>query len=395
VGSLGCSNPEPAAQARPGKAEAAPAAKAGADQPLRVKVVRPVREHLRRLTTPQPAHVGAYEKTDVYSRISGYVDRLGTALDVEGKPLLERDGQPRPLDIGDRVVEDQVLAKLWVPEMERELELKKARQQQARAEVRKYEAERVFLEAELTRLLQLIKNQVIQEVIADEKRLQRDTVLAAIAAAQAREQVALRETEVAAALLDYATIKAPFSGLITRRLVDTRAFVQSAATGKAEPLFTVARIDRLRIIADIPEAEAGPVKVGQTATLQLSGVAGRPLTGKVVRFADALDPATRTMRTEVELDAPPKNLRPGMFGALTIQVVDAPDALLIPTSALRGGGKPAVFVVEDGRARRRDVDVGFNDGVRVQITRGLSGDEAVIADSDPAPREGQAVDIAR
>src|SRR5262249_57583656 len=88
-----------------------------------------------------------------------------------------------------------------------------------------------------------------------------------------------------------------------------------------------------------------------------------------------------------------KELRPGMFGSVTIILAEHPDALLLPTSALvTSGGKQSVLIVVGGQARRREVELGYNDGVRVQITRGLSGDEQVITDGKNLVREGQAVE---
>src|SRR5262249_58412589 len=148
--------------------------------------------------------------------------------------------------------------------------------------------------------------------------------------------------------LNYATIKAPFTGLLTRRLVDTGTFVQSAATGKVEPLFTVARVDRLRIIAEITEAEANLIRLGQAATLQMNASGGQQLSGKVVRYADALDSDTRNMRTEVELHDPVKTLRPGMFGSVTIMLADSPNSLMLPTGApMPCRGKSAVLISHD------------------------------------------------
>src|SRR5262249_23230032 len=160
------------------------------------------------------------------------------------------------------------------------------------------------------------------------KRLQRDAAVAAIASAKARIEVARREAEYVEALLSYATIKAPYDGVITRRLVDTGAFVQP---GKSDPLFTLARGEPLRIGAYIPEAEAGLVQIGQRAAFQVTTSGNERWLGKVVRFADVLDTATRTMRTEVELDKPGTGLRPGMFGSVTI------GAVLVPRSALVSG----------------------------------------------------------
>src|SRR5262249_23954798 len=115
------------------KAQPAPAAaRAGPDQPVRVKVVRPERAHLTRLSIPQPAHVAPYEKTDLFAKVAGYLDSFGQVKDAQGKM--------RPVDIGDRVAKDDVLARLAVPEMEEERLQKAALVDQARAELGQAEA---------------------------------------------------------------------------------------------------------------------------------------------------------------------------------------------------------------------------------------------------------------
>jgi RND family efflux transporter MFP subunit len=215
-----------------------------------------------------------------------------------------------------------------------------------------------------------------------------------VGSAQARLKVAQANLKQAEILLAYGRVRAPFAGVLTRRMADTGVFVQSAGAGKASPLFTLACAGRLRIVANIPEPDTTWVQVGQPATLRVDAVRGRMFPGKVVRLADALDPATRTMRVEVELDGSPRVLRPGLFGALTITLADLPDALLLPTSALvPAGDRPAVMVVGAGRAHRQDITIGSNDGIRMQITDGLKGDELVITDGKDLVREGQPVEV--
>ncbi|MCI0457373.1 MAG: efflux RND transporter periplasmic adaptor subunit [Gemmataceae bacterium] len=440
MGLTGCSQQQSTAQTQPDKAAAPSAGKGGPDQPVRVKVVRPVREHLKRLSTPQPAHVGAYEKTDRYARVSGYLETFGQ---IKGA-----DGQLRPVDIGDRVVKDQVLAKLAVPDLEQERVQKAALVEQAKAEleqakaseaaaaalvdaarakleesqfqIARYQADLAYRKGEYERYAALVKDRAARGELAEEKlnlyrageaaykaalatlatdqanikveQAKHTKAGADVATARARLQVAQANLEHTAILLSFATITAPYDGIITRRLVDTGDLI---AAGKAQPLFTVARVDRLRIIADVPEAEAALVKVGQRAAFQVNASRSQPLIGRVVRCADALDHETRTMRTEVELDAPTQVLRPGMFGSLTILLADVPEALMLPASALLpGGGKPAVLVVEDGKVRRQEVELGLTEGGRVQVLRGLAGSEQVITDGKTTVRDGQAVEVA-
>lgn len=450
IGLSGCSNPESAAQVPAGKQSASLVTTADSDQPVRVKVMRPTREHLKRVSTPQPAHVEPYEKTEILAKVSGYLDAIAPHFAADGKPVLEKDGAPRPLDIGDRVKKGQVLAVLAVPEMKQELIQKAALVDKARADlgqakaavqaaealeaaaqakvkesvslVAKYDADVKYYDGEHKRYLSLYERNGVEGARVDKEANQLKAAEAALVAAknavltaeanakvdkareiQARadEKAADARLKVAEAdfkhmeiMVDYASIKAPYDGILTRRLVDTGDFIQSAMTGKGTPLFSLARVDRLRIVSEVPEAEAGLVKVGQTAIFQLNASRGQPLTGKVARLADALDTGTRTMRIEVELDVSSPTLRPGMFGSGTITLADIRDALTLPASILVAGSKPSVLCVEGDRVVRREVEIGFNDGGRVQITRGLTAESKVIAHGKSSVREGQAVEIA-
>ncbi len=189
IGLPGCSGPQSAAQTQPDKQPASPVATFGPDQKLRVKVVRLAREQLKRQSTPQPANVGPYEKTDIYARVAGYLDAFGQ---IKGA-----DGMLRPVDIGDRVAKGQVLAKLSVPEMEQECQQKAALVDQAQAEqaqaeaslaaaeamvlaakakleessshVARYEAELAFRKGEYDRYDTLVKERAVRQELADEK----------------------------------------------------------------------------------------------------------------------------------------------------------------------------------------------------------------------------------
>jgi RND family efflux transporter MFP subunit len=420
----------------PGQSDHRPPARGaespGSPQAVRVKTIRPAREPLK-LTIMESAHVEPYEKADLFAKVAGYLQKVH-------------------VDIGDRVTKDQVLADLWIPEMEQERVRKQALVDKARAElgqaeaawkaaeamvgaaqakvteasslVAKYEADVIFRKGEHGRYLGLFQERAVQKDVVDREfnhlRAAEAALTAAQAAvataaanfkveqakltqaradeasAQARLKVAEADLEYSAILLGYGKVTAPYDGVLTQRLVHPGAFIQSAATGKAEALFTIARVDRMRIVTAIREAYSSAIKIGQPATLQVDAARGQRLAGKVARLADALDRQSRTMLVEVELDTPANVLRPGMYGSVTITVADYPDALLLPTSALvAGAGKPSVMVVSEGQCQRREIELGYNDLVRMQITRGLSGDEQVITDGKDSVREGQAVAVVK
>ncbi len=308
-------------------------------------------------TITQPAQLQPYEQAEILAKAAGFVSRVH-------------------VDIGERVEKDQMLAELWIPEMEQErlvavatvdeaaavvrqmeaaviaaesmVEAAKAKLHEAQANVAKYQADVDFRRSERERIAQLVGQRALNEALLDEKESQlrsSDSALTAshagvtsaeanvqvesarskqananLSHAQARRKLAeanLKKTEV---LMSYAQVRAPFDGLVTHRGIDTGDFVASAASSATEPMFTVASVDRLRIIVDIPESQAPLIRVGQKATLVVDAVKGRSFQGAVKRNAGVLDRRTRTLRVEAELDSPADELRPGMFGSLTIEL---------------------------------------------------------------------------
>ncbi len=294
-----------------------------------------------RSSTRQPAQVLPYEKAEILAKASGFVSRVH-------------------VDIGDRVEKDQVLAELWIPEMDqdrlvavatvneaaatvRQMEAAivaaKAKLHEAQAGVAQYQADVDFRRGEHDRIAQLVAKQALNEKLLAEQRNQFRSAESALAAAeaavtsaeanvevasanlshaQARQKLAeanLKKTEV---LMSYAQVRAPFAGLVTHRNVDTGDFVASAAGNHPEPIFTLCTVDRLRIVADIPESQAAQIRVGQRAEFVCDVMKESPFPGTIKRMTGVLDPRTRTLRVEAELDKPNDELRPGMYGSLTV-----------------------------------------------------------------------------
>ncbi len=362
----------PAAQAQgppaaPSSAAAASPPAAGRPSAATIPPATPAGQELRRETT-QPAHLESYERTDVYAKASGFLKSV-------------------QVDIGDRVLKDQLLAELWIPEMEQELQQKLARVEQARAVVEQMqaqlasaaalvaaaeaqlaetrallaaaEAEVEYRRSEHGRMAALVASRTINEALQDEKLKQLRSAEANLVAAQARIQsmqaqlavertrhreaeanlahaqsqlqVAQADREQTSVLMQYAQVRAPYDGIVTHRRVDTGDFVTSAATTRTEPLFTVERVDRLRIIFDVPESESSLVAVGQPTTLHVDALKGRSFPGRVKRTAGVLDARTRTLRVEAELDEPQPSLRPGMYGMITVTFATNAQSAVAPT----------------------------------------------------------------
>ena len=158
-----------------------------------------------------------------------------------------------------------------------------------------------------------------------------------LVAAMANRAVAAAQAEVAAAdarrlesMMDYTQIRAPFDGVVSRRWVNPGDLVQAATSRRTTLLFTCQKFDTVRVVCEVPESNALAVHVGDGADVQLSGAGGYAIHGKVTRFADSVDPQSRTMRTEIDLPNPDRKLLPGMYAQVS----------LTPSGAAGGGEHP-------------------------------------------------------
>lgn len=416
--STGCG---PATEAVPARVESPGEAAA-----VSVAIAKPEWTTIRR-TTEQPGQVEAFEVTPIHAKIAGYVRAVN-------------------VDIGDRITKGQVLAELSEPEMEAELGQKRALVEQAGAEkaqaeaavevaeagvasatakvaevrsaIRRTEADVARWQAELARVEQLLSESAVTGSLRDETRSKLASARAArdetgakvdsadaalveakalldkarsdVVAADARVEVARAEARRVEALLGYAKIEAPFEGIVTRRQVDTGRLTAPGTDG--EPLFVVARTERVTISVGVPEAEAPLVNRGDPARVRLQALGGPAIEGTVTRTSWSLDAATRTLRAEIDLPNPDDRLQPGLYAYVAIDTAEHPDVLTVPASAIvREGGRAFVVIAEGGQARRSEVEPGLSDGTRIEVRFGLSGGEAVVISGADALTDGQAI----
>jgi RND family efflux transporter MFP subunit len=193
-------------------------------------------------------------------------------------------------------------------------------------------------------------------------------------------------------LMNYATIRAPFDGVVTRRLVDHGDFVRSAADGASSPMFTVAKVDRIRISLEIPEPDAPDVRIGTEVEIEIKALRGEPIQATITRTAFALDPSTRTMRAEVDLDNQNMKLVPGMYAQVDITLESMDSALVIPSKAIRvRGTELSVLVASNNIVKKMPIKIGYDDGIVAEIVGGLVGDELIITSATSAISPGVAV----
>jgi len=328
---------------------AGPAKEAG--PPLAVQVVRPKRGPITRNVT-LPGEIKPYQQATLYAKVAGYLKTI-------------------TVDKGDQVKEGKLLAEIEVPELIAERSRYKAEVDVAAIDYKR-----------LSESLQKAPDLVVPQTVDD---------------ARGRLDVAKANLERTETLLNYARIVAPFSGVITRRLVDPGAFIPAATSGSAAQnaaIVTLTDFNRVRVQVAVPELETSLVATDEPAKVSADGLPGRSFDGKVTRFSYALDDASKTMLAEIELPNPKLEIRPGMYALVKIGIERKEDALLVPAEALVVEKAGAfVFSVVENKAKKTPVKIGFNDGASVEIVSGIKSDQPVIIIGKKALTDGQAVKV--
>jgi RND family efflux transporter MFP subunit len=204
---------------------------------------------------------------------------------------------------------------------------------------------------------------------------------AALAAAEAQQESAQAQAAAFATRLGETRIESPLDGVVSQRRLDPGALVGPPGGGA---ILTVVRIETLRVFITVTEREIKGVAIGKDAHVELDALPGKSITGKVVRVAPTLDPATRTLDAEVQISNAAGELRPGMFGRGSIVLAVHPAVPVVPASALQiTDGKPYVFVLVNDKVQRRAVELGVDGGTWLEVKSGVKeGEEIVTAGID-------------
>ena len=362
-----------------------------ADGPA-VKTVSPQKITIRR-TSSQPATARAWHEAELFAKVAGYASKV-TA------------------DIGDAVKAGQTLMLIDVPEIiktherqQAELSLLEYKREQFQASVGVARAELGALQSEYNRVQALIKTKAVTQRVGDETKSRYESAKARLVVAEAEVKSAassvmvgrktLEETEV---MMQYASLKAPFAGVVTQRSVDPGDLVRNEVSSERsrEPLFTVSKIDVLRVTVPVPERDAVWVKKGDTAKMEFPAIPGEPLKNVVARRSGRLDPKTRTMAVEVDIPNANGRLIPGMYCKVEI-IMQEKLALVVPSEAVRfdlTGGESIVYVVKDDNSISHvPVKIGIDDGHNIEILSGLSGGEQVVMGMLGRLKDGQEVSV--
>jgi len=320
--------------------------------PVAVKTALPHRGEIARTVTLPTFRVLAYQEATLYAKVSGYLKTMN-------------------VDKGDSVTNGQLLAEIEVPEL--------------LADEIQFKSETDIAQTNYERMAEARKKSpdLIVPQTVDDLRGQFEVA-----------QAKLQRTET---LLQFAHISAPFAGAITARFVDPGAYIPAATTGnpaQSVALATLMDFSRVRVQVFVPESEVPFIHDGAPVKLTVEELPGKSFSGMVTRFAYALDQATKTMLTEIELPNPSGELRPGMYASVQIEVERKMDALLLPAPAVSIEKTGSfVFLVSDGKVKKTPVHIGFNDGTNIEITDALKTDQPVAVIGKQPLNDGQSVTI--
>ncbi len=342
---------------------------------ITVGTITPIRQDLDvRLT--YTADLTPNQVVNLFSRVDGYIAKIH-------------------VDKGDFVKANQLLVEIDHTDFVHAVNQAKANLAAARARVAQQEAALRNAKLTLDRMQALIKDQFVSQQDLDNAQVNYDAAVAQMDTlrAQVRQmEVALAQAETN---LTYSYIRAPFAGYVAERNLDPGAYVSGATASTStfsRGILSLHDIETVRTLIEVVEKDVPLVRIGQKAEIRAEAYPDRIFEGTVTRVVQALNRATRTMTVEVDLPNPDHALKGGMFARVEVIVGTHRNAVQIPLDALtRLEDLQYVYVVREGKARRVPVEVGSRVETRIEVTRGLTGDEEIIVSGKDLVTDGTAV----
>ncbi len=311
-----------------------------------------------------PANVQAFISAPIYARTNGYLKKWY-------------------VDIGAHVKQGQLLAEIETPEVDQQL-------LQARADLATAQANLHLAGITANRYQDLLKtNSVSQQ--------ETDNAIGALAANKATVQANQANVSRLQQLQSFEKIYAPFTGVITARKTDIGDLIDAGASGGSKTdLFDIAQPDKLRVYVNVPEQYSQAAKPGLTADLTLSEFPGRRFQGRLVRTAESIDSASRTLLVEIDVINPTGVLLTGSYAEVHLKLPAGASSFIVPVNTLlfRKEGL-RLAVVKDGKAVLTQITPGHDFGDRIEIVGGLEGNESIIVNPPDSILSGQSVRISQ
>ena len=336
-----------------------------------------------------PGNIEPITDAIIYARIDGYVER-------------------RLVDIGDRVQAGQLLALISSPETDQELRAAEKALRESESDAESAQAATGTATANLfiadvtnRRWQHLVVRDVVSQEEADTTEstylARKADLVAAIARQRAAENavgVNQHRVQRLKALVSYERVVAPFPGVITQRNIDIGSLISAGSNSSVPLAYHLAKLDRMRIFVDVPQSDSEYVYVGQSCTVQVRELGNRDLTATVTRFAESIDVASRTMRTEVQLPNPTGELLPGMYATVRFDFVRKQPPILIPAETLVASPSgDRVVVVRNGVAHFQSIRVATDYGAQLEVVEGVKVADSLVENVNDDIREGTKVSI--
>jgi multidrug efflux pump subunit AcrA (membrane-fusion protein) len=338
-----------------------------------------------------PGSSTALAEAPIYARASGYISK-------------------RLVDIGDHVKAGQLLAVIDAPDLDLQADQARASMQQSESVLRQTQAQAKLASVTWERYKVLVERGVLSRQDGDTQEANYNVSLANVRAAQDTVNANRANLQRLLRLQSYERVTAPFAGVITARNIDVGSLISTSGgglgasntsntalpnTGSATQggeMFRVAQIERLRVFVSVPESSAPFITIGQKVGLRFDSAQGQSFEGTVVRTANAIDPNTRTLLTEVQVENKNGALLPGAYVTATFNNIRAVPPLVVPGDALitRSAGT-TVALVRNNIVHLQPVVLGRDYGAQVEIREGLQQGDLVILNPGDSVREGAKV----
>jgi RND family efflux transporter MFP subunit len=321
-----------------------------------------------------PGTTEAFAQANIYARASGYISK-------------------RNVDIGSRVKAGELLIEITAPELDHQIAQAEGTLAQMEASLVLAKANRDLAQVTWDRDNPLVQKGWVTAQQGDTDRLTLQARAASVTVAEANIVAQKAQLQVLNQQKAYQSVVAPFDGVITQRNIDIGSLVQAdAASGTF--LFTLMQSDVLRIQLYVPQDEAFGVAPGVEAVIRVPEIPGRDFPGKVTRIADALQPGSRTLLTEIDVPNPDRILSPGIYCYVELKIPRRTPSLIVPSEAIvfnRDGLN--VTVVENGVAHIRRVTVVRDFGTTVEVSAGVNDGDQVILNPPVDLTDGHKVEI--
>ncbi|WP_237394893.1 efflux RND transporter periplasmic adaptor subunit [Methylacidimicrobium sp. AP8] len=310
-----------------------------------------------------PGTARGYYETPIWARVNGYIKNWW-------------------VDIGERVKEGQLMAEIDAPDIDKSVEAYEGALHSA-------EANLVIARITLDRWKGLILTRAVSQQALDEKQAMYDAALARVNAARGQ----LQHYEQ---LKSFEKILAPFTGIVTARNIDVGTLVSLGSEKGVHELYRVAVNDLMRVYVAVPQNYVPQIQVGSWADVTASELPGVVYHGIVVRTAQAVDPLSRTLLTEVDVGNPDGRIVVNMYVDVIFHLPTASTLLLVPVNSVvyRSDGNFLLVVDKDSKVRFRKVELGHDLGNQMEITAGLRPDERVILNPPDSLEDGDPVVVA-